>query len=296
MKGHVQKGYVVCVAIVACIALAGCGAGSPSAAQIDRSQKEVQLASSLRQEGSSASAITHLRTAIKLNPNNAEAYLLLGFIQMESRRFDQAEVTLHEGIEVLKKNERQGATLAEARNIYGLCLMELGRYEDATAALLLSAQDELNTAPHLAWGNLGLVYLRNKQPRQAVEATVEATRLQPRFCVGYETMGTALVELGELEKAEQAFVAAIDADEECATSPALQRVWRMRGEVRAKLGHRHDAVADLERCVELSPRTSEGILCHRRCSKRIARRRTTQTERERWCARRSACDDSKANR
>jgi tetratricopeptide (TPR) repeat protein len=140
-------------------------------------------------------------------------------------------------------------------------LIELERYDDAIGVLRKSATDELNTAPHLAWGNLGLAQLRQGEYQEAVKSTMEAVRIQPRFCVGYYTMGQALWQLQQLKDAERALVNAIEADETCSNDRRLQGAWRLRGEVRARLGHRQDAIADLERCVELDPSSNDGRMC-----------------------------------
>ncbi|UCF48088.1 MAG: tetratricopeptide repeat protein [Myxococcales bacterium] len=233
-------------------------AGTPDG---ERSFREFQLAAGLRDEGQTAAAIEHLRKALDLDPSNAEAHLLLGFIQMERADYQNAEEHLSTGIKLLEKQKRGGSTLAEARNIYGLCLIELGRYDDAVLVLRESATDELNTAPHLAWGNVGLAQLRQGEYQEAVKSTMEAVRIQPRFCVGYYTMGQALWHLQQLQDAERALVSAIEADESCSNDRRLQGAWRLRGEVRARLGHRRDAVADLERCVELDPYSNDGRMC-----------------------------------
>ena len=233
-------------------------AGTPEG---ERSFREFQLAASLRDEGQTANAIEHLRIALELDPNNAEAHLLLGFIQMERRAYLNAEEQLSTAIALLEKQKRGGSTLAEARNIYGLCLIELERYDDAIVVLRESATDELNTAPHLAWGNLGLAQFRLGEYQETVKSTMEAVRIQPRFCVGYFTMGQALARTQLWRDAERALVRAIDADESCKDNPHLQGAWRLRGEVRAHLGHHQDAVADLERCVELGPYTNDGRMC-----------------------------------
>ena len=240
----------------------GCATASTTGTPDDeRSFKEFQLAAGLRDEGQVAGAITHLRKAIELDPTNAEAHVLLGFIQMERADYPSAEQHLNTGIGLLEKQQRDGSMLAEARNIYGLCLIELGRYEEAVEVLYQSANDELNTAPHLAWGNLGLAQFRLGEYQETVKATMEAVRLQSRFCVGYFTMGQALWALKQLEDAERALISALEADPSCGDSRQLQGAWRLRGEVRARLGHRRDAVADLERCVELDPYSNDGRMC-----------------------------------
>ena len=250
-------GWVVCALLSVGCATAATG-GTPDS---ERSIKEFQLAAGLRDEGQTAGAITHLRKAIELDPSNAEAHLLLGFIQMERRDYPSAEQHLSNGIGLLEKQKRDGSMLAEARNIYGLCLIELGRYDEAIDVLRKSANDELNTAPHLAWGNLGLAQFRLGEYQETVKSTMEAVRLQPRFCVGYYTMGQALWHMQQFEDAERALVSALEADPSCSDSRQLQGAWRLRGEVRARLGHRQDAIADLERCVELDPYSNDGRMC-----------------------------------
>jgi tetratricopeptide (TPR) repeat protein len=232
-------------------------AGTPDG---ERSYREFQLAASLRDEGQTAGAIEHLRKALDLDPDNAEAHLLLGFIQMERRTYQNAEPHLATAIKLLEK-QTAGSTLAEARNIYGLCLIELGRYDEAVLVLRESASDELNAAPHLAWGNLGLAQFHLAEYQETVTSTMEAVRIQPRFCVGYYTMARAFWHLQQLKDAERALVGALEADPSCSNSVELQGAWRLRGEVRARLGHRRDAVADLERCVELDPYSNDGRMC-----------------------------------
>lgn len=236
----------------------GSTAGTPEA---ERSYREFQLAASLRSEGQTAGAIEHLRKAIELDSNNGEAHLLLGFIQMERLAYLNAEEHLSTAIAILEKQKQGGSSLAEARNIYGLCLIELERYDDAIVVLRESATDELNRAPHLAWGNLGLAQFKLGEYQETVKSTMEAVRIQPRFCVGYLTMGRALARMELWGDAEQALTRAIDADPSCKDSPQLQGAWRLRGEVRAHLGHHQDAVADLERCVELGAYTNDGRMC-----------------------------------
>ncbi|MBW1761116.1 MAG: tetratricopeptide repeat protein [Deltaproteobacteria bacterium] len=78
--------WLACLVIAYATAFGGCattmGATTPDG---ERSEREFKLAAALRSEGQTASAIEHLHIALELNSNNAEAHLLLGFIQMERR-------------------------------------------------------------------------------------------------------------------------------------------------------------------------------------------------------------------
>lgn len=240
------------------------GAGGGSEDDILRSRRELELAAALQQENNIPGAIGHLRTALELDEDNAEAHLLLAVIQHTSRNNGAlAETHAREGVRLLEEAERHGSTLAEARNILGTILVARGKYDEAFEELRRSAMDDMNTSPHLAWGNLGLAYLDAGRPRDAIEPLTEAVRSQPRFCVGYHRLGRAYWETDQIEQAEAALVHALEADDTCMDNPLLQNAWRLRGEARAQLGRRDEALSDLERCVALGSQTEDGRACQR---------------------------------
>ncbi len=252
------------VATILLLVSTACPGRGPSSEDILRSRRELELAAALQQENNIPGAIGHLRTALDLDSENAEAHLLLGLIHFMNRNnAPLAEEHARRGVEILIQQERHGSTLAEARNILGTILIARGKYDEAIDILERSAMDDMNTSPHLAWGNLGLAYLEAGRPADAVEPLEAAVRIQPRFCVGYHRLGRAYYELDDMERAEAALIQALEADETCADNPMLQNAWRLRGEVRARLGHRDEALSDLERCVALGMRTEDGAACQR---------------------------------
>ena len=241
--------------------LGACAAGGVQDEMVERSMREYQLAVGLRGEGNSPAAREHVRIALEMDPENAEAILFLGYLDVERRDFLEAERNLREGIRLLVEQERLASALAEARNLLGVVLLEQGRNDEALEVLRLSATDAMNVSPHLAWGNIGLALLRKQDYPGALEALEQATTIQPRFCVGFARMGEAMVAQSNYEGAEQALSRALEADPSCATHAGLQIAWRLRGEARAHLGHREDAITDFERCVELAPSTPDGARC-----------------------------------
>jgi tetratricopeptide (TPR) repeat protein len=242
--------------------VSACASG-PTEEEIDRSMRELRLAATLREEGSLPAAVEHLRKALELDPKNARAHVLMGYIHMQRRNLSKAEGYLRDGIELLEGRTAsgEGAALAEARNVLGLTLIHQQRPGEAIPLLKSSASDVLNRAPHLAWGNLGLAYLKKKEYDRALEALQQAVQIQPRFCVGYYLMGKTHVARQELKKAEKALNHAIEADSKCKKN--YQKAWRLRGETRARLGKHEDAIADLERCIELNPKSEVGKACQR---------------------------------
>lgn len=226
--------------------------------------REFQLAASLHNEGNRAAAVEHLRKSLELDPHNASAEALLGFIFMERQDYHTALDHLRKAESLLSKERGVvgvGRTQAEVRNWLGITLIELRRYDDAIAVLRESASDATNAAPHLAWGNLGLAYYRKGEYEEALDALEQAIRIQPRFCVGYYRMGQVYFAKHDLKKADEALNKALDADKLC--SQQYQDAYRLRGEVRARLGKRDDAIHDFERCVQIAPNSDDAAACRR---------------------------------
>lgn len=256
--GRLARGLWLSVGLV----LLGCGAG-PSQQEVERSMREFQLADQLAKEGNLAAAVEHLRKSLELDPRNGRAHVVLGYIKLNRGDADGAVEHLRKGVQYLAEEPAVGAprALAEARSILGVALVQRGDYDEAIEVLRASATDLANTSPHTAWGNLGMAYYEKGEYAQAMEAFSQAVKMQPRFCQGYYNMARVHVAGERLEQAEQALTRALEADEECAER--YQAAYRLRGEVRARLGNREDAVHDLERCIAIAPKSEDARACRR---------------------------------
>lgn len=222
--------------------------------------REFQLAATLHEEGSVPGALEHAHKALQLDPENARAYLLLAYIHAERRAYPDAERNVRTAIRLLGTQE-QPSLLAEAKNLLGVILVHQRRFDEGIAILRESASDVMNTAPFFAWGNLGWALYEKGEYDQAIAALQEATRIQPRFCVGHYRMGQSYFAKEDFANAEEALTRAIEADERCTRH--YQEAFRLRGEVRARLGRREDAIADFERCLEMGRETGSGSACQR---------------------------------
>jgi superkiller protein 3 len=242
-------------------ALAGCGAG-PSREQVVRSQREYDLGVGLWQERNVAGAFEHLLEAIELDPQNAEAHLMLGKLFMIHRRdYARAEHHFQEALRAHEAVESRAGLPADTRNSLGVLYIHWQRYRDAVGVLRASASDLMNREPAVAWSNLGWAYLELGEHQEAVRVLDQAVQLSPDLCLAWYRLGQARTEMGEPEEAERALGRALEVEDE--TCQRLQAAWRLRGEVRARLGHRDEAIRDLERCVELSEETEDGRACRR---------------------------------
>ncbi len=245
----------------------GC-AGGPDEQAIHRSEAEFNLAVGLIEEHNFGAAFQHLDEAIHLDPDNAEAHLLLGNLYLFREDYAHAEEHLHEAVAANTRLGTAGrpALVGEAQNSLGVVYIQSDRLPLAVETLRAATSDLMYRTPHLAWGNLGWAYYEQHDYPQALAALQQAVALQPQFCNGWYRMGQVDYAMGEAGTDTDGFAHAEDAlthalentAEEC---QALQDAWLLRGEARARLGRRDDAVADFERCVELNQETTAGQQC-----------------------------------
>lgn len=231
--------------------------------------KQYELAVGLQQEGNKPGAFKTLHKAVELNPYNARAQLLLGKLFLLNRDdnpvlFDRkAEEHLRAVLEIQAgehKSEESAAAAAEAHNDLGVLLNHRGHYQRAIPEFEAAIADLFNREAHMAWGNLGWSYLELRDYPKAIDALARAVKLRRDFCVGHYRLGLAYSGTKDFDKAEQAFTAALEADQRC---EVFQHAWHERGVARMNLGNREDARADFERCVELAAKTDEGQACTR---------------------------------
>jgi type IV pilus assembly protein PilF len=237
----------------------GCG-GPASAENAMRAQKEYELSVGLLGEQNIPAAFEHLFKARDLDPRNPEPHQLLGNLYMLRGDFVKAEDELRSAKALAEKNASYGAPfVAEVENSLGVVLVHQKRYDEAIAILRETASSLLNRTPHLAWGNLGWAYYEKGQYTDAVAALTQSIRHQNRFCLGYYRLGQSYLALREFERADEALTHCLEVPDEACQN--LQDAWHLRGQARARLGQRDDAIRDFERCVELSAATAAGRAC-----------------------------------
>lgn len=228
----------------------------------------MDLAQGLWDEGNVPGAIMRANEAVDLDPDNARARLLRAYIRLEANRptaegraddLRLAEVDARRALELVDQGEPE-PLVPQARNVLGAVLVAQERYDEAIPVLEAAAIDPVNTSPDRAWATLGRAKHLAGDDAGAVQSLEQAVRSNPRFCLAYYWLGETHFDAQRFDDAEAALTLALEADDRC---ERFQQALRLRGEVRARLEMRDDALRDFERCVELAPRSDDGKTCAR---------------------------------
>lgn len=143
-------------------------------------------------------ALRELHNALELNPQNAEAHHLKGFIYLGLKDYENAIIEFKNALEIKPD-------YYEAMNNLGSVYIADGRYFDAVRILTDLCSQQLYGTPHLAYGNLGYAYYKLKDYKNAIKYLELSVFRNPRFCLGYKHIGTVYMELGKIAPAIENF-------------------------------------------------------------------------------------------
>ena len=249
--------------ILASVAL--CAAGCDQRAKNAEIQADAHadLAREAFQHGDVRLALDEAQQAVAFDDSNARAHQLATAALLALCAGDEGSASTDCRLELAEQHARRAVALdasdRNARNTLGSVLLLQGsRGADAVEVLRPLTQDPAYASAHLAWANYGWAQLQCGDSSGAIESLRRATR-EPRFCVGWYRLAVAYEKAGKSPEAEEAATRALT--ERSAECQSLQDAWKLRGELRARLGKGVEARADLETCARLAPHTAAGRSC-----------------------------------
>jgi superkiller protein 3 len=141
-------------------------------------------------------AIAASRREIDLEPNLAQAHIILGRALRDQGQPDEAIAACRRAIEVDPKD-------ASAHNNLGLALRDQGPLDEAIAAYRRAI--ELDPKFTAAYSNLGVALKAKGQLEEAIAEYRRAIELDPMLAAAHKNLGIALREKGQLGEAIAAF-------------------------------------------------------------------------------------------
>lgn len=205
-------------------------------------QADGDLAEAVRlfQERSFEAAISSLEQIVQQNPEDATAWYYLGVSRLRSDDMQGALDALSEASDL--QPGRPGTQL-----YMGEIYERLGAYDEAIRAYQTELRNRRQRNITEVWNALGRVYYLDGRFREAVEATTEALRHNPRFVEALYHRGLTRHELRELSQSERDFRRAVEViDEWDRMQRRLERMMVREAEV----GLPPDAQRDRQRLQE----------------------------------------------
>ena len=163
------------------------------------------------------------RRLLELDPNDNKAFYHLAEIHAAREEYEEA-------LEVLAGLEATGEERAPARNLKGQSLLSLGRLDEAEAELRLALEmdDQLSDA----WYNLALLFEERGDGSRAIEAYETRLEMAPKDFRSHFNVAKLYGALGDPERMEASFRAAIEHNDEFAVGYLyLSKVLLDRGEL-----------------------------------------------------------------
>jgi FkbM family methyltransferase len=200
------------------------------------------LGAACLQLGQVDEARTSLRQATSVNPRHAEAHNHLGVVLAQQASIDDALASFRRALELKPDN-------SEILNNLGLALLRQDKSDEAIAvfqrALELKADD--SKARH----NLHRALREQGHFEELLTSQRQAVGQQPESAQAHNDLGLTLYEQGKLDEAVAAFRQAL------AVKPDLAEAQNNLGLVRASQGHLDEAIASYRRAIVLKPGFAE---------------------------------------
>jgi type IV pilus assembly protein PilF len=117
-------------------------------------------------------AYVSFQKAVKLNPDNKEAYYGLGHVYATQGKFKQAEEEFREAIRI-------DPDYAEAHTYLGQVLVNQEQWKEAIASFRRALNNPLYATPDLARFHLGRALLHEGDPQEAMEVLEDALTVNP---------------------------------------------------------------------------------------------------------------------
>jgi Tfp pilus assembly protein PilF len=244
----------------------------------DQSQIRYQLAADYFRNRRTEAALEELQRALKLDPENAEAYNLLGLISLQqgaesvaqaetdaclkgtdaeavrrdaSARFKEAETQLRKATELR-------ADYSEAWNNLAVTALKLQNFDLAAAAARNALKNVTYTEPEVARANLGWALFQQKNVPGAWKELHDAVARAPGFCVGRYRLAKIYVERADYDRAAEQ-IDAVVTDARC----PIQEAYLLGGLVYQRRKETERAGELFSRCAEMAPRSCLAAECKR---------------------------------
>jgi arylsulfatase A-like enzyme/predicted Zn-dependent protease len=194
-----------------------------------------QLGDIYMQRGEPARALEVLTKGLALDIDRAPFLVKLGEAYLELKRYDEAEKVLNEAI---------GLRADVPRGRYNLALVAEQRGNATAARAAYEAEVAANPKNYGAQFNLGRILAKEGRPAEAAERFRASIEARPEFAEGHLYLAKAMLDLGDLQPAEQAAKQGLSLNPERSIAPLGHYVL---ADVYSRMGRESDAAREVAR-------------------------------------------------
>jgi protein O-GlcNAc transferase len=217
---------------------------SPALDQIPQGDILRRRGNALLAEGRLDEASTSYREAIAVNPQDADAYLNLGFALSEQRRDQEAEPALQWSVNI-------NPALVDAFYILGVIARRQGKTDIAIENFIRVL--DLKRDFEIVYGDLCQMLLESGQIGRAKEIVLKGIDAHPEVVDFHAQLGSLYAYENDLEQAINCFQRALK------LSPDHVQVHSSLGNVLRRSNRFEDALASYDKLVDLSPTSAEAF-------------------------------------
>jgi Tfp pilus assembly protein PilF len=230
------------VALIAILALAGCVTTGGN--HVDKSKMAegyYMKGLSYLQEKNYELASAEFNRSIQTDSSYKRSYYGLGFISDEQGLLDDAIKYYKEAIDL-------DSNYSEAYNALGRVYSEKQDWKNALKNYRKALDNKLYSSPHIAYMNIGYVYMAQKEYDKAIAAFRDAKRFVNQDYIIFQ-LGNALFEAGKLKEAIAEF------EEGVGLAPQNPQMRYSFALALLKSGNKKAAVREFKKAAELAPKT-----------------------------------------
>lgn len=244
----------------------------------EQSQIRYQLAVGYYRDKRVEAATEELNKALQADPENADAYNMLGIIALHqghdfvvqvetvaclkgqdaaavredaTRKFREAEALFRKAVDARPE-------FAEAWNNLSVAALQLQEWDAAITAARNALKDTTYTEPAVARANLGWAHFNKKETQYAWKELHQAVARAPGFCVGRYRLAKVYVERNDMELAAEQLEPVVT-NKNC----PIQEAHLLAGLVHERRKDRARARTLFQQCADIAPRSCVADECRR---------------------------------
>ena len=175
---------------------------------------------------------------LKSEPDNFNAYYLLGVIAFQTRNYKQSEELISKAIEINSEN-------FEFYNFIGIVLVHLNRFEEAIKNWTKAI--EINPNSLDAYNNRGNALIKLKKNESALKDFDQAIKIKPNFAQAYNNRGVVLKDLNRFDSALDSSNKAIE------INPNYADAYNLKGVILRELNQIEESLNNYDKAIEINP-------------------------------------------